>query len=228
MIVPHRKPIRRNRNIGTAKSGYKKQSDFDIPIQNHKPFYENIDIEEQCQREINGQVFRFIVEKLNRGYIHVCGVDEICKVLSYCPREDLNGLALIILRQPKKKEEIFRSCWGRFIQEFYYQAERRPAIILEAVNIDNDIKMKTAGISPFFQKEIEKLRLEGHEIKQNNGIITIKKSMQSVKQTQLYRTLLHEVGHYVFSKRNSENTGYEEKETFANNYREEYKKYDSQ
>jgi len=224
MLLSHRNPIKRNQNIGTKKSGYKKQSSFDIPFQNWKPFYENLKIQEQCQREVNGKTFTFIVEKLKSNYIYACSIDEICKVLSYCPSEDLEGLSLVILRQPKKKEEILSPCWGRLIYEFNYQAKLQPAIIIESIDINEDIIIKGTDVSPFLQKEIEQLKNEGHEIKITNKKIIIKNTMQSVKNTQLYRTVLHEVGHYVFKKRGYNINNHEEKETFANTYAKNIKK----
>ena len=220
MLFSHRNQVKRNRNSGTKKSGYKKQSEFNIPSQNRKPFYQNINIYEQCQRNINSIKLKFIIEKLKPNYLYACNIDEICEVLSFCPTADLEGLGLIILRQPKRKEEIFSPCWGRLIYEFDYQEKLQPAIILEAVNIDDDIVINNYSISPFFQKEIALLIAEGHEVKITKRRIVIKKTIQAVKQTQLYRTVLHEVGHYVYKKSAYYCDSYEEKENFANAYAE--------
>lgn len=218
MLHNHRNQIKRNRNIGTKKSGYKKQSKFDIPWQNHNPFYENIKIQTQCQKTINGKTYDFIVEKLNTDYIYSCDIDEICGVLSHSSKDDLEGLKLIILRQPKKKEEILNLCWGMLVYDFEYNGERQPAIILEAINLNTIIKIKKTGISPFVQKELEQLQIEGHQIVTENKKIIIKPTLQSAKNTQLYRTLLHEVGHYVYFKKGYNINNYEENEAFANNY----------
>jgi len=125
-------------------------------------------------------------------------------VLSYCPANDLEGLNLIILRQPKRKEEIFRPCWGRLIYQFEYNGELQPANILEAINLSMDRELKSvlkkSMISPFYKKELLFLQAEGHEVIDMGRSIIVRTTFQAAKNTQLYRTLLHEIGHYVFPK----------------------------
>lgn len=217
-MFSHRNPVKRNRNIGTKKAGCKRQSEFRLPDQNYQPFYENIKIQSCCRRTINGKDYHFVIEKLKSGYTYTCSVDEICEVLSHCPAGDLDGLSLIILRQPKKKEEIFSCCWGRIQYFFEYNGKVQPAIIIEAINLSKDIVHKKSALSSFHKKELQLLPTEGHELIEGKRTITIKTSFQSAKNTQLYRTLLHEVGHYVFYKSDNYVDTYEEKELYANNY----------
>lgn len=224
MLPSYKMPIKRNRNIGTKKSGLRKQSKFNIPWQNNKPFYENMKNPRQYQRVIKGKTYYFIVEELNQNYIYTCSIDEISNVLSFVPADDLEGLNLIILRQPKEKEEILDPCWGRLQYDFEFKGVPQPAIILEAINLNRDIKMKKAGISPFFQRELSRLQIEENEITYDKRTLTIKKTRESAKNTQLYRTLLHEIGHYVYFIKGKNIDNYEEKEAFANNYAESIKR----
>ena len=53
-MFSNRNHIKRNRNIGTKKAGYKKQSEFIIPSQNDMPFYENIKVQSRCKKTVNG------------------------------------------------------------------------------------------------------------------------------------------------------------------------------
>ena len=217
-MLSNRNPVKRNRNIGTKKSGYKRQSEFTIPSQNYAPFYENIKIQNCCQKIVNGKRYNFIIEKLKPNYIYTCSVDEICEVLSHCPVSDLEGLNLIILRQPKKKEHILSPCWGRLIYNFEYNNELQPAIILEAVDLSKDNVIKKSTISLFHMKELQILQTEGHEVIDKNRNIIVKTTLEAAKNTQLYRTLLHEIGHYVFRRNGNSTNNYEEKELYANNY----------
>jgi len=219
-MFSNRNPVKRNRNIGTKKAGYKKQSEFRIPFQNNMPFYENIEKQDCCQKVVNGKVYYFIIEKLKPDYTYTCSVDEICEVLSHCPVDDLEGLGLIILRQPKKKEEIFSLCWGRLIYKFEYNGKLQPAIILEAINLSKDTVIKKSEMSLFFKKELQILQTEGHEIIDENHNIIIKRNFQAARNTQLFRTLPHEIGHYVFCKSGNRINNYEEKESYANGYAE--------
>jgi hypothetical protein len=220
MLPSYRTPIKRNRNSGTKNAGFKRQSNFQIPSQNHNPFYENLKSIESCSKNICGRDYRFVIEKLNKDYSYACCVDEICNVLEHVPNTDLEGLNLIIFRQPKEKEFVLNSCWGRLIYYYKYQNKLQPAIILEAINLNRCIRMKKANISPFLQRELNMLEYEGHEIVYDKKYLTIKTTFQSAKITQLYRTLLHEIGHYVYYKKGFNINDYEEKESYANRYAE--------
>ncbi|MFT9077782.1 hypothetical protein [Ethanoligenens sp.] len=214
----HRNPIKRNRNIGTRKSGNKRQSKFEIPSQNYNPFYKNIQHPKFIQRTVGKKTFQFIVEQLKDNYIYTCSIDEICAVLSRVPPNDLDGLSLIVLRQPKKKEEIIDPCWGRIRYFFEFDRKLQPAIIIEAIDPSSITKITKKGISPFFQKELDMLSEEGNRVSYDKRNIRISKTTESAKNTQLYRTLLHEIGHYVAYKRGNDGNTYEDQEVFANNY----------
>ncbi|WP_429965222.1 hypothetical protein [Enterococcus sp. AZ072] len=216
MMPNHRRPTKRNRNAGTKKSGFKRQNPFNIPAENRLSFYENLNLQATVQKKINGKRVTFLVEKLSSGYSYACTVDDLCRVLTYCPVEDLTGLSLFILRQPKKKETILSPCWGRFVYEFNYQGTVQPAIIIEAVNPAKEIVLKVSDVSLFFQRELDQLGKEGHEIRRIGKKVMVKSSLQSVRSTQLYRTVLHEVGHHVQTKRTV--GSYLEKEVFADNH----------
>lgn len=218
MLPSRDNPIKRNRKIGTKRAGYRKQSDFRIPWQGRAPFYENLESAELYQREINGKRYSFAVEKLKRGYRHICSVDEICDVIKYVPEEDLEGLSLIVLRQPKKKEEIFSPCWGRLQYDYKYGNRTQPAILLEALDLGRPMKIRKTGISPFFRKELNRLEKEGAEILNDKRRLTVRITFQSAKNIQLYRTLLHEVRHYVSYKKGCRVNCYEENEAYANRY----------
>ena len=116
-------PTRRNKNIGTARQGYKTQSKFRIPFSWYKGkiFYEKLGKTTKVIREIGGQTILFIVEKTKKGSFHACTIEDLERVLSKIPRKYVEGLTTFILRQPKLKEEIFSPVWGRLI--YFYEFE---------------------------------------------------------------------------------------------------------
>jgi hypothetical protein len=71
-----------------------------------------------------------------------------------------------------------------------------PTIALEAINCDDELKWQTS-LQPSDLAELERLREDGHDIKQRGRHYIISLSQSSVRACQLYRTLLHEVGHWV-------------------------------
>lgn len=151
----------------------------------------------------------------------------------------------MIFRQPKRKEEILSSVWGRLIYSYKFEDNYRPAIILEAIN-NNKILKWSKSQTPDGQKELEKLKDDGHKIIQTKREFQIHCSGDSVRSTQLYRTLPHEIGHYkhflelvgeiedspdsekyeVYEKREEKyhNLSSEIKEKYAHNYADEFKK----
>ena len=165
-------PIRRNRNIGTAKQGHGQNNTFCIPwpfvvCQNFKDFYERIE--------------------------------------NY------------------RKETILSPVWGRMIFDYEFENQTGPTIILEAFRVNDRLKW-SKKLSVDSQKELERLRQDGHEFAadRRSNVALLEKT--AVRNTQLYRTLLHEIGHYVHylqkTGRFSGSISKSERESFAHAYAE--------
>jgi hypothetical protein len=216
-----RNPIRRSRNIGTAKQGIGQNNRLDIPYMFSKLFYENLSSYEKIEKTINGHTFTFITEETRASTIHACSIRDLETMIGYIPSSDYGDLKLIILRQPTRKQERISPVWGRLI--FYYTFENReyPAIILEAANYEKPVRWKR-GLDPDDQKELERLRNDGHQFTEDKRGYTCHLQVENVRNTQLYRTLLHEFGHYVqyYNAENFFGISKNERERFAHNYAE--------
>ena len=105
-------------------------------------------------------------------------------------------MKFIVLRQPKRKEEILSPAWGRLIYSYEFESEYFPAIILDAVDYTKKFKW-TKKLSIENQQELERLKEDGHEICDNGKFYEAEYKFEFVRNTQLHRTLLHEFGHYV-------------------------------
>ncbi len=71
------------------------------------------------------------------------------------------------------------------------------------------------------QKELERIKNDGFEIVETKRSFEIDLSLENVRNTQLYRTLLHEIGHYVQYCEDEEKFDRLpscEKEVFAHNF----------
>lgn len=238
-------PTRRNRNIGTAKQGHGQDNALTIPqpAGTLKSFYERLGKYEKEIRVINGHEFLFVTEQTRKTSRHACSIDDLAHVLRHIPAEDYGDLKLILLRQPKRKEEMLSPVWGRLIYTDEFEGELMPAIILEAIDYSKSFKWPKK-LSPTALKELERLRQDGHPIIEGKRYFTSEYQLENVRQTQLYRTLLHEFGHYVhylniverpgneeedfetWEKRNDAyfNLSAPEKEQFAHRYADELKK----
>ena len=189
---------RRNRNIGTSKQGHGKNNELTIP----KPalvlrtFYERLDKYKKIPKTINGHDFLFVVEQTRKSSEHACTVNDISIIIENIPTEDYGDLKLIILRQPKRKEEAISSVWGRLVYSFEFEDDYFPAIIIEAVDFTKKFKW-SKKLSVDDQKELGRLKEDGHKIVENKRHFIADYKIDHVRNTQLYRTLVHEFGHYV-------------------------------
>ncbi len=206
-------PTRRNRNIGTKKQGHGKDNELTIPQPciPLKHFFERIDNYKKEKRVINDHEFLFVIEPPRQSSAHACTVNDIAKIISHIPPKDYGELELIILRQPKRKEETLSPVWGRIIYNFEFEGKFQPAIIIEAVDYSNYLKW-SKKLSPDDQQELDRLRNDGHKIVEDKRHFKAEYKIENVRQTQLYRTLPHEFGHYVHYLEFVERAGTEDEE----------------
>jgi hypothetical protein len=202
--MPGYNPTRRNRNIGTAKSGHGQNNRLTIPEIAHGEhvFWERINGAQEVSRVISGRVLKFFVQPTRTDCVHVCTVDDIARLMSHVPLRDWEGLDAILLRQPRRKEQTLAPVWGRlsYAADLVNQRGRvlysGPAIIIEAVNPTEPLKFGKS-LSVDCMAELERLKSDGHKIRPGDRNHTIEPTLESCRATQLYRTLPHELGHWV-------------------------------
>lgn len=143
----------------------------------------------------------FVVERTSRGCVHACTVEDIAYLLSHLPLQDWEGLSLFVLRQPKRKEALLNGVWGRLA----YGGEigrpqdgmfKGPAIFLESTEPDFGFSL-TASMRPDSKAEFERLLKDGHIVTRKGRRFSLQCSLETIRNTQLYRTVLHEIGHWV-------------------------------
>ena len=150
---------------------------------------------------VSGKPLKFYAQPTRPDCVHACTVDDIVRLMSQVPLGDWEGLDAIVLRQPRRKEQTLEPVWGRlaYAADLVNQGRQvlysGPAIILEAVNPTKPLKfgksLSGEGIA-----ELERLKSDGHEIRPSRNH-TIVPTLESCRATQLYRTLPHELGHWV-------------------------------
>lgn len=194
-----RNSIRRNRNIGTAKSGHGQANKLTIPQPwrlDFRWYYQRLTTYQAVQRNIRGRAITVLVEKTRKNYIHACTVDDIAAMFELIPSADWQGLELVVLRQPKVKEEILDCVWGRLCYHAEIDDYKGATIILEAVSLNKPHRWGKS-LTPDDAQELERLREDGHIITTEKRYYRLDWKLESIRATQLYRTLLHEVGHWV-------------------------------
>ena len=222
------KPTRRNRNVGTAKAGYGHNNRFSS---SHftRAFHTNVSISVQLDQ----RTIRFLIEPTNEGYTYCCTIEDIMHMLSLLHQQGTEFPDLFVLAQPKRKQEILRPAWGRIDFSINANGFTEPAIILHAIDLSKPICWSRSLRVPD-SAELERLKADGHAISENKRSLVLQPSLDSVRSTQLYRTILHEIGHWVMWKRVLENEdranqdkqlsdayfriSSEQREAFANQY----------
>jgi hypothetical protein len=187
-------PLRRNRNIGTSRQGQGKNNRMVIPWRG-RSFSEHLIGYRAVTRPVGGQSVTILVEPTRLDCVHCCTVDDVFRMLGRVPGADLEGLALVILRQPRRKEQILSPAWGRLRYSVEIGHHRGPAVILEAISLAARCRWPRS-LTPDEQDELERLRADGHVIEATRRGYLIHSSLDSARATQLYRTLPHEIGHW--------------------------------
>lgn len=206
-------PTRRNRNIGTENQGYSQNNKLTIssPYGDIKSFYERLSNYRKEIRLINDHEFLFVTEEPREHSVHSCSLNDIQKIIEQIPPEDYGDLKFIILRQPKRKEEILSPVWGRLIYSYEFENEYFPAVILDAIDLEKKMLWpKKQTIED--QKEFERLKTDGHKFSHTKRNFIAEFKPEFIRNTQLYRTLPHEFGHYVHYLEVVERPGNEEED----------------
>lgn len=153
-------------------------------------------------RTIIDRSVRFFVEPTLKDFIHACTVDDIACMLAHVPAGDWEGIEAILLRQPKRKENLLEPVWGRlsYAADLVDQSGRvlyqGPMIIIEAINPSKSFRFgKSHG--PDGLAELERLKSDGHIFRAGDPRHTLTPTLEACRNTQLYRTFLHELGHWV-------------------------------
>ncbi len=97
MKHPSYNPIRRNRNIGTVKSGHGQNNRLVIPWawNDDRIFYERLVNPIEIPVTIGPASTHIIVEPPLPGFTHACTVDDILSVLQLIPAQHLDPIKLL-------------------------------------------------------------------------------------------------------------------------------------
>jgi hypothetical protein len=146
--------------------------------------------------------FTILVEPCASGLVYALTVDDLVRMLGLLPADDFAPLRTIVLRQPTRKQRILSEVWGRLVYRADLGETKGPAVILEAQ--PRDLCMTwSRSLSPHGAEEIERLRADGHVVSGERRW-RIETSFEATRATQLFRTLPHEIGHYVHYQREVE------------------------
>jgi hypothetical protein len=185
---------RRNRNIGTAKSGRGLANRLVIPAPANDPrvYWEKL----RDAVTLSADGFQVVIEPCAPGFVHAVTVDDALRVLGLLPADDVARIRTLAFRQPTRKQTILSCVWGRLAYFARFRGAEGPAVILEAQRPDGKLEW-SRSLRPEDAHEIERLQDDGHAITRGRRSWVVRTNFESIRATQLYRTLPHEVGHHV-------------------------------
>jgi hypothetical protein len=190
---------RRNRHQGTAARGHGSDNRLVIPTaRGALPGYavRQVGAHRAVHRDIAGKRWTFVVERTYRDSWHACSVDDLARMLSLIPAGQHEGLSLVILHQPTRKYRLLNNAWGQLSYWVDIGRYEGPAVVLHAIPTPGTWQWR-APVTPDDLREQERLREDGHQMIRRGRRLTIHVTQQTVRNTQLYRTLPHEIGHWA-------------------------------
>ena len=200
----HRNPTRRNRNIGTGKQGHGQDNRDRIPEswQYSRTDWSRAKHHRVTNQTVWGRQMPFMVERTLQGYFHACTVDDVASMLNRLPKEHINshgeipGIQGVVLRQPTRKENQLGGVWGRLAYSVQVGSGFGPVIFLEAQEFPCVLPW-SLKLDPEDQKELDRLLGEASRVEHTKRAHILHFDIEGVRRVQLFRSLAHELGHWV-------------------------------
>lgn len=152
------------------------------------------------ERVICGHAWPFVIEPVRAPFQYSCTVDDLAELLTLFASPDLRGLAFVALCQPTRKQTLLSLVWGRLVHHAEVAGLSGPAIILEAQSSPGSVRWPRS-LQPWVAAELDLLRSEGHVVSNEPRSYHVISDPPAMRATLLFRTVPHEVGHYVDYRR---------------------------
>ncbi|MFO0757878.1 MAG: hypothetical protein U0359_15385 [Byssovorax sp.] len=192
-------PTRRSRTIGTVKQGRGQDNRMVAPWPSTDGRHPEARVDDYTAvtRMVHGRPFPILVDHVRKGNIHACTPDDIAFVLGLLDpalfRPD-HGLAGVILWQPERKPQRLESSWGRMRYHAHIGPIDGLTIYLDAHPVPTVLRW-SRHLDPDDAQELARLLTEADEVVSDRRGHTMTFHLAGIRRVQLFRTLLHEIGH---------------------------------
>lgn len=194
------KPERRNRNIGTKKSGHPKSNDMRIPESwrdkhgNYSLYYERLELPHMARVSIGDGEIKILYDKPHDGFSYGCSPADVKKLLRLVVESAPALPDIIAFRQPTRKQRQQFPVWGRFLYFSEFARQNGTAILLEAQELGASLTWPRS-MNHEDRAEYERLKVDGHTFIESKRHYEAHLVEDGIRNTKLYRTFLHELGH---------------------------------
>jgi len=163
---------------------------------NDRRYWERLRDPVIVRRNVGGRALPFVVEEPRPPFFYPCTIDDLVELFCLLPATDYAGIAFVALRQPTRKQTILSLVWGRLIYYAEVAGLSGAALILEAQQCPGSVRWPKS-LQPWVAAELELLRSDGHEVTTEAQYHRVISDPRAMRTTQLFRTVPHEVGHYM-------------------------------
>ena len=194
------RPECRNRNIGTKAFRCSKSNDMRIPESwvdrdgNFSAYYERLESPRVETVEIGQKRVDVLYEEPRAGFSYGCCPTDIRKILLLIESQIPALPDIVAFRQPTRKQRQQSPVWGRFIYSAQLEKHEGTAILLEAQELHAPLRW-SKRMTLDSRAEYERLVDDGHIFMETKRYYIANLREDSVRNTLLYRTFLHELGH---------------------------------
>lgn len=194
------RPERRNRNIGTKRSGYSNSNDMRIPESwqdkhgNYSLYYERLELFYAKEVLIGDFITKILYDKPHDGFSYGCSPAGVIKLLTMVSVSVPAMPDIIAFRQPTRKQRQQFPVWGRFLYFAEFGTNEGTAIVLEAQELGTLLR-RSKDMNLEGRAEYERLVGDGHYFVETKRYFEAHLAEDGIRTTKLYRTLLHELGH---------------------------------
>jgi len=130
------------------------------------------------------------------GFSYGCSPEDVVKLLAAASKYAPVLPSIIAFRQPTRKQRQQNPVWGRFIYFAEFGEHSGTAILLEAQEMGACLKWpKRMTLED--RAEFDRLTRDGHTFSETKRHLVSELTEDALRNTKLYRTVLHELGHLV-------------------------------
>ena len=194
------RPERRNRKIGTKSSGFSKSNDMRIPESwldkhgNYSLYYERLEAPQVEHLKVGDRDLVGLYETPHEGFSYGCSPSDIFKFLTLVSELVPAMPDIIACRQPTRKQRQQNPVWGRFLYFSTFGDYEGTAIVLDAQDLGAQLKW-SKRMTLADRDRFERLVRDGHDFVEGKRYHVAQLTEKAVRNTILYRTFLHELGH---------------------------------
>ncbi|MBR9852935.1 MAG: hypothetical protein GYB27_26755 [Rhodobacteraceae bacterium] len=161
---------------------------------NYSAYYERLETPRVESVTVGECEMKFLYETPREGFSYGCSPTDAVKLLTMISKFVPALPDIVAFRQPTRKQHQQNPVWGRFLYFAEFSEHYGTAIVLEAKKLGESLKW-AKRMTLEDRAEYERLLRDGHIFVETKRFQVAELTEEAVRNTIIYRTLLHELGH---------------------------------